>query len=62
MRQTLQAEGADIELVWVRNGVARVRLVNACGKCPMKSMPSVTVWEWVVSTLKQNVPELIRVE
>ena len=58
----LQAEGGDIKLVWVRDATVRLRLVNLCGKCPMKNMPNLTLWDWIVSTLKNKVPDIERIE
>lgn len=59
IRPNLQADGGDVELVDVNNGVARVKLKGACAGCPMSTM---TVKWGVENFLKRKVPEIIRVE
>ena len=59
VRPNLQADGGDIELVDVENGVAKVRLKGACSNCPMSTM---TVKMGVESFLKKKIPQIIRVE
>jgi len=38
VRPDLQADGGDVELVEVKDGVVSVRLTGACGGCPMATM------------------------
>jgi Fe-S cluster biogenesis protein NfuA len=59
IRPSLQADGGDIELIDVVDGVVKVRLTGACGGCPMSQM---TLKMGVERTLKQQVPEVKRVE
>ena len=59
IRPTLQADGGDIELVDVIDGVVKVRLTGACGGCPMSQM---TLKMGVEKVLKQQVPEVKSVE
>jgi Fe-S cluster biogenesis protein NfuA len=59
IRPNLQADGGDIELVDVENGVAKVKLKGACAGCPMSTM---TIKWGVERFLKRNVPEITRVE
>jgi Fe-S cluster biogenesis protein NfuA len=59
IRPSLQADGGDIELVDVVDGVVKVRLKGACGGCPMSQM---TLKMGVERVLKQEVPEVKRVE
>jgi Fe-S cluster biogenesis protein NfuA len=59
IRPALQADGGDIELVDVIDGVVKVRLTGACGGCPMSQM---TLKMGVEKTLKQQVPEVKSVE
>lgn len=61
IRGYLQADGGDIELVSVdeKDGIVRVRLTGACGSCPMSQM---TLQMGVERTLKQQVPEVKKVE
>lgn len=59
IRPALQADGGDIELVDVIEGVVKVRLTGACGGCPMSQM---TLKMGVEKALKQQIPEVKRVE
>ena len=59
IRPSLQADGGDIELVDVTDGVVKVKLTGACGGCPMSQM---TLKMGVERALKQQVPEVKRVE
>lgn len=55
IRPTLRADGGDIELVDVKDGVVEVRLTGACGGCPMAQM---TLKQGVESALKAAIPEV----
>ncbi len=60
IRPALQADGGDIELVEVTDdGVVKVKLVGACAGCPMSAM---TLSAGVEGALKEEVPEVKRVE
>ncbi|MFQ5711614.1 MAG: NifU family protein [Candidatus Geothermarchaeales archaeon] len=59
MRPHLRAEGGDIELVDVEDGVVKVRLLGACAGCPMSQM---TLQLGVERFLKEKIPEVQRVE
>ncbi len=59
IRPALQADGGNIELVDVTDGVVKVRLTGACGGCPMSQM---TLKMGVERALKQAVPDVKRVE
>ena len=60
IKPSLQADGGDVELVEVgEDGVIKVRLMGACGSCPMSQM---TLKMGIEKILKQNVPEIDRVE
>jgi Fe-S cluster biogenesis protein NfuA len=59
IRPALQADGGNIELVDVIDGVVKVRLTGACGSCPMSQM---TLKMGVEKALKQQVPEVKSVE
>ena len=59
IRPALQADGGNIELVDVTEGVVKVRLTGACGGCPMSQM---TLKMGVEKALKQQVPEVKSVE
>jgi len=59
IRPMLQADGGDVELVDVQDGVVTVRLQGACGGCPMSQM---TLKNGIERILKQEVPEVVSVE
>ena len=60
IRPYLQADGGDVELVDVNDeGVVFVRLTGACHGCPHAR---VTLQMGVERMLKQQVPEIKRVE
>ena len=55
IRPVLQADGGDVELVDIDNGVVKVRLKGACGSCPMATMTLKNGIEWL---LKERVPDI----
>jgi Fe-S cluster biogenesis protein NfuA len=55
IRSFLQADGGDIELIDVQDGVVKVKLVGACGSCPMSQF---TLRHSVEARLKAQVPEV----
>jgi Fe-S cluster biogenesis protein NfuA len=55
VRPALQADGGDVELVDVTDGVVKVRLTGACGGCPMSQM---TLKMGIERHLKKEVPEV----
>ena len=55
IRPALRADGGDVELVDVKDGVATVRLTGACGSCPMSTM---TLKMGVERVIKEEVPEI----
>jgi Fe-S cluster biogenesis protein NfuA len=59
IRPALQADGGDVELIDVVEGVVKVRLTGACGGCPMSQM---TLKMGVEKIIKQVVPEVKSVE
>ncbi len=60
VRSFLQADGGDVELIEVSDeGVVKVKLTGACGGCPMASM---TLKTGIERILKEEVPEVKRVE
>jgi len=58
VRPALRMDGGDVELVSVEEGVVSVRLLGACGGCPMATM---TLVGFVEERLRQRVPEIRRV-
>ena len=59
IRPSLQADGGDVELVDVLDGVVKVRLQGACAGCPMSQM---TLKNGIERLLKQEIPEVKSVE
>ena len=60
VRPSLQADGGDVQLVDVdENGLVKVKMMGACGGCPMSQM---TLKMGIEKILKQNVPEVTSVE
>jgi len=55
IRPALQADGGDVELVDVKDGVVSVRLTGACGGCPMSTM---TLKMGIERLLRQKLPEV----
>ncbi len=55
VRPALQADGGDVELIEVMDGVVKVRLKGACGSCPMSTM---TLKNGIERELKLRVPEV----
>jgi len=58
VRPALQMDGGDVELVGIEDGVVQVRLLGACGGCPMASM---TLVGFVEERLRARVPEVRQV-
>ncbi|MBL7124916.1 MAG: NifU family protein [Dehalococcoidales bacterium] len=55
LRPALQADGGDVQLVDVREGVVTVRLTGACDGCAMATM---TLRHGIERMLKEQVPEV----
>jgi Fe-S cluster biogenesis protein NfuA len=60
IRPALQADGGDVALVDVtEDGVVQVQLQGACRGCPMSQL---TLANGVERVLKEQIPEVVRVE
>ena len=59
IRPMLQADGGDVELVDIEDGVVKVRLQGACAGCPMSQM---TLKNGIEKILKKEIPEVKSVE
>ena len=59
VRPSLQADGGDVELVSVDDGVVKVRLQGACKGCPMSQM---TLKNGIEKFLKEQIPAIKSVE
>ena len=55
IRPVLQADGGDVELVDVEDGVVSVKLTGACDGCPMAT---ITLKTGIERVLKVQVPEV----
>ena len=55
IRPSLRADGGDVELVEVEDGIVKVRLKGACSGCPMSTM---TLKLGIENQLKQKLPEI----
>jgi len=55
IRPSLQADGGDVELIRVKDGIVSVRLTGACGSCPMSTM---TLKMGIEKLLKSKLPEV----
>jgi len=55
IRPALLADGGDVQLVDVSNGVVKVKLSGACRGCPMAT---ITLRQGIERVLKEQVPEV----
>jgi len=55
VRPHLEADGGNIELIAVEEGVVKVKLIGACGSCPMSQM---TLKRSIEARLKAKIPEV----
>ncbi|HEY86703.1 MAG TPA: NifU family protein [Dehalococcoidia bacterium] len=55
VRPALQADGGDVELVNVKDGVVSLKLKGACGHCPMSTM---TLKMGIERALREKIPEV----
>jgi len=58
VRPALLADGGDVQLIDVKDGVVTLRLTGACGGCPMATM---TLRDGIERVLKEQVPEIKKV-
>ncbi len=55
IRPALMADGGNVELVEVKDGVVKVKLTGACAGCPMSQM---TLKMGIERQLKSEIPEI----
>ena len=56
IRPVLQADGGDVTLIAVEDdGTVKVKLMGACGSCPMSTM---TLKNGIERLLKQEIPQV----
>jgi Fe-S cluster biogenesis protein NfuA len=53
VRPALMADGGDVQLIDVKDGIVTVKLTGACGGCPMATM---TLKGGIERVLKKQVP------
>lgn len=59
IRPAIRMDGGEVELVDVEEGVAKVRMMGACGGCPMSTM---TLKMGIERAIRAQVPEVKSVE
>lgn len=59
IRPSIRMDGGDVELVDVEEGIAKVKMVGACGGCPMSTM---TLKMGIERAIRHQVPEVRGVE
>jgi Fe-S cluster biogenesis protein NfuA len=59
IRIGLKSEGGDIELIEVKDDIVYVKLMGACGTCPMSTL---TLKNWVEATMRKEIPEVKAVQ
>jgi Fe-S cluster biogenesis protein NfuA len=59
IRPAIRMDGGEVELVDVEDGVAKVRMMGACGGCPMSTM---TLKMGIERAIRTQVPEVKAVE
>ncbi len=55
IRPALQMDGGDVEFLKYEDGTVYVKLLGACGGCPMSTM---TLKLFIEERLKEEVPEV----
>jgi Fe-S cluster biogenesis protein NfuA len=55
IRPMLQADGGDVELVAVEDGIVKLRLKGACAGCPVSEL---TLKQGIERVLKEQIPEI----
>ncbi len=58
IRPALKADGGDVKVVEIKDGIVKVKLVGACGGCPMSTM---TLKNAVEKVIKEQIPEVKQV-
>jgi Fe-S cluster biogenesis protein NfuA len=59
IRPALMADGGNVELVEIEDGIVKVRLQGACGTCPSALM---TLKQGIEVRVKEDCPEIQEVE
>ncbi|MEW5802631.1 MAG: NifU family protein [bacterium] len=59
IRPLLQADGGDVKLIGVEDGIVKLKLVGACSGCAMAKM---TLKMGIEKKLRESVPQIKGVE
>jgi len=59
IRPYLEADGGNVRVLDINDGLVRLELLGACGNCPMSTM---TLKAGVEEAIKKAVPEITAVE
>ncbi|MAG14464.1 MAG: hypothetical protein CL874_01060 [Dehalococcoidales bacterium] len=55
IRPSLEADGGNVELIEVNDGIVKVNLTGACANCPMSTM---TLKMGIEKLLREEIPEV----
>ena len=55
IRPRLQADGGNVELIEVKDGIVKLKLTGACSACPMSHL---TLKMGIENILKKEIPEI----
>jgi Fe-S cluster biogenesis protein NfuA len=55
IRPGLQMDGGDVEFIEIKDDIVYVKLLGACGGCPMSQL---TLKEGIERYLRQEMPEI----
>lgn len=58
VRPALRADGGDVELIDITDGIVKVRLHGACGGCPMSQ---ITMTQGIEREIKKAIPDVKKV-
>ncbi len=61
IRPSLHADGGDVELVDIKDGIVSLRLKGACSGCPMSTMTLKNGIERILKTEISEVKEVVAV-
>ena len=61
IRPSLQADGGDVELIGVKDGIVSLRLTGACGCCPMSTATLKMGIERILKSKVTEVKEVVSV-
>jgi len=53
IRPALEADGGNVELLSINDGIVKVKLTGACGSCPMSTL---TLKMGIERLLKEKIP------